>query len=139
RFFPTILVSGSHPVRSVGFSADGGLFAVGCNDRTLRVCKTPSEAELASNTNGTIEWPSTEVIRRENHHLGSIFCLGFSPDSSLLATGSNDKLVRLLKLPGTTAESQQQQPGFGDSNGLDAEPNTLVLRGHTGTVRDLCY
>ncbi|CAN0432622.1 unnamed protein product, partial [Ectocarpus sp. 13 AM-2016] len=49
RFFPTILVSGSHPVRSVGFSADGGLFAVGCNDRTLRVCKTPSEAELASN------------------------------------------------------------------------------------------
>ncbi|CAN0542116.1 unnamed protein product, partial [Ectocarpus sp. 12 AP-2014] len=145
RFFPTILVSGSHPVRSVGFSADGGLFAVGCNDKTLRVCKTPSEAELASNTNGmdsdspVQEWPSTEVIRRENHHLGSIFCLGFSPDSSLLATGSNDKLVRLLKLPGTTTESQQQQPGFGDSNGCDAEPDSLVLRGHTGTVRDLCY
>ncbi|CAN0418638.1 unnamed protein product, partial [Ectocarpus sp. 8 AP-2014] len=146
RFFPTILVSGSHPVRSVGFSADGGLFAVGCNDRTLRVCKTPSEAELqASNTNGmdsdspVQEWPSTEVIRRENHHLGSIFCLGFSPDSSLLATGSNDKLVRLLKLPGTTPESQQQQPGFDDRNGCDAEPSSLVLRGHTGTVRDLCY
>ncbi|CAN0363892.1 unnamed protein product, partial [Ectocarpus sp. 13 AM-2016] len=73
-------------VRSVGFSADGGLFAVGCNDRTLRVCKTPSEAELASNSNGTIV---AVLIRRENHHLGSIFCLGFSPDSSLLATGDD--------------------------------------------------
>lgn len=52
RFVPTILVSGSHPVRSVGFSPDGGLFAVGSNDRTLRVSKTPSEADLASNTNG---------------------------------------------------------------------------------------
>lgn len=56
----------------------------------------------------------------------------------LAAKGSNDKLVKLLKLPGTETESQQQ-PGFGDSYGCDAEPNSFVLRGHTGTVRDLCY
>ncbi|CAM9882168.1 unnamed protein product, partial [Ectocarpus fasciculatus] len=52
--------------------------------------------------------------------------------------GSNDKLVKLLKLPETTTESQQQ-PGFGDIHDGDAEANNFVLRGHTGTVRDLCY
>ncbi|CAN0232015.1 unnamed protein product, partial [Hapterophycus canaliculatus] len=86
RFVPTVVVSGSHPVRSVGFSADGRLFAAGSNDRTLRVCRTPSEADLASNTNSEM-WSSEEVVRRENLHRGSIYCLAFSPDSSLLATG----------------------------------------------------
>ena len=47
RFVPTVVIRGSHPIRAVGFSPDGGLFAAGSNDRALRVCRTPTEAELS--------------------------------------------------------------------------------------------
>lgn len=33
--------------------------------------------------------PSREVLRRDALHRGSIYCLGFSPDSSLIATGES--------------------------------------------------
>lgn len=32
-------------------------------------------------------WQPEEVLRRDNLHRGSIYCLAFSPDSTLLATG----------------------------------------------------
>ncbi|CAN0165344.1 unnamed protein product [Scytosiphon promiscuus] len=172
RFVPTVVLTGSHPVRSVGFSADGGLFAAGSNDRRLRVCKTPSEADLSSNTNmansdsGLKVWSSEEVVRRENLHRGSIYCLAFSPDSSLLATGSNDKTVRLLKLPGAAARAaasapegnedtdrvRRSNPGtnghpydnnsnndHSDGRGDDNLVGDVALRGHTGTIRDICF
>lgn len=52
--------------------------------------------------------------------------------------GSNDKMVRLLKLPGgdaATATTAARNPLLDDG---DTEGG-VVLRGHTGTVRDICY
>lgn len=47
RFVPTVVFMASQLVRSVGFSSDGALFAAGSNDCALRVCRTPSESEMA--------------------------------------------------------------------------------------------
>ncbi|CAN0109447.1 unnamed protein product, partial [Laminaria digitata] len=82
RFVPTVVIRGSHPIRAVGFSPDGGLFAAGSNDRALRVSRTPTEAELSCSDQG-----SQDVLLRDNLHRGSIYCLAFSPDSSIIATG----------------------------------------------------
>ncbi len=39
---------------------------------------------------------ATVLFKRSRHHKGSIYCLRWSPgEGSLLATGSNDKTVRL--------------------------------------------
>lgn len=56
---------------------------------------------------------------------GSIYCLGWSPDGNLLATGSNDKTVKLTRFDETRNE-------FGNSQEVE-------LTMHDGTVRDICF
>lgn len=69
--------------------------------------------------------------------------------------GSNDKAVRLLKLPGATARAAAEENenaylngktlGNGNGhayNGVSTGDNgggDIALRGHTGTVRDVCF
>lgn len=43
---------------------------------------------------GLQAWSSEEVLRRDNLHRGSIYCLAFSPDSTVLATGELGGLGR---------------------------------------------
>lgn len=56
-------------------------------------------------------------------------------------TGSNDKLVRLVKLPGAGATTATRPGQKHEPNNTDNEESDggIVLRGHTGTVRDICY
>lgn len=39
----------------------------------------------------------TVLLKRTKHHRGSIYCLAWSPAGDLLATGSNDKTVKLMR------------------------------------------
>lgn len=39
----------------------------------------------------------TVLFKRTKHHKGSIYCLAWSPMGDLIATGSNDKTVKLMK------------------------------------------
>ena len=41
--------------------------------------------------------PSTVLFKRTKHHKGSIYCLAWSPAGDLIATGSNDKTVKLMR------------------------------------------
>lgn len=50
--------------------------------------ETMADAETVMDSDSGIQvWSSKEVLKRDNLHRGSIYCLAFSPDSSLLATG----------------------------------------------------
>lgn len=62
------------------------------------------------------------VHQQQNYHRGSIYCLAWFKDC-LLASGSNDQIVRLL--------CREEETGRFTSWG--------VLRGHKGTVRDLLF
>ena len=37
------------------------------------------------------------VFKRAKHHKGSIYCVGWNPAGDILATGSNDKTVKLMR------------------------------------------
>lgn len=39
----------------------------------------------------------TVLFKRTRHHKGSIYCMAWSPVGDLMATGSNDKTVKLMK------------------------------------------
>lgn len=39
----------------------------------------------------------TVLFKRTKHHKGSIYCLAWTPDGQLMATGSNDKTVKLMR------------------------------------------
>ncbi len=37
------------------------------------------------------------VFKRAKHHKGSIYCVGWSPLGDVIATGSNDKTIRMMR------------------------------------------
>lgn len=67
----------------------------------------------------------TIALKRLNQHSGSIYCLAWNPSGDLLATGSNDKTIRLMR--------------FDEQNcDLPVEMQQDLLM-HDGTIRDLCF
>jgi WD40 repeat protein len=61
-----------------------------------------------------------------NHHQGSIYCIDWSRTGRLIATGSNDKTIKLLVCP----DFQHDQ----NSDLLE-----LMLEGHQAIVRSVCF
>lgn len=66
----------------------------------------------------------TVLFKRTKHHKGSIYCMAWSPQGDLVATGSNDKTVKLMRYN----DVQKQLEG-----------REVELTMHDGTVRDLCF
>ncbi|XP_053325752.1 WD repeat-containing protein 47 [Spea bombifrons] len=108
-------------VRAVAFHPSGSLYAVGSNSKTLRVCAYPDVLD-PSPTNSPVQ----PVVRfkRNKHHKGSIYCVAWSPCGQLLATGSNDKYVKVLPFNAETC----------NATGPDLEFSM-----HDGTIRDLAF
>eukprot|EP00079_Xenopus_tropicalis_P024884 XP_012817953.1 PREDICTED: WD repeat-containing protein 47 [Xenopus tropicalis] len=108
-------------VRAVAFHPSGSLYAVGSNSKTLRVCAYPDVIDT-SNSNCPTQPPVR--FKRNKHHKGSIYCVAWSPCGQLLATGSNDKYVKVLPFSAETC----------NATGPDLEFSM-----HDGTIRDLAY
>ncbi|XP_022247486.1 WD repeat-containing protein 47-like isoform X2 [Limulus polyphemus] len=58
------------------------------------------------------------------HHEGSIYCLAWNGTGDLLATGSNDKSIKLTRF---------------NQELCNVEGGVMKLAVHKGTVRDLCF
>jgi len=119
------------PVRTVAFSPDGEHFIVGTNDRSLHICSV--DPSFWDSRDGRLPDADPdaadgveEVRTCAEHHLGSVYCSTWNADGTLIASGSNDKRVRVVEFHATY------------------DPDTCVsslfdFDGHTGTVRDLCF
>uniref|UniRef100_A0A3B3TQB5 WD repeat domain 47 n=1 Tax=Poecilia latipinna TaxID=48699 RepID=A0A3B3TQB5_9TELE len=102
-------------LRAVAFHPSGALYAVGSNSKTLRVCAYPDTV--------TTKQPSVR-FRRNKHHKGSIYCVAWSHCGQLLATGSNDKYVKVLPF---------------NADSCNATGPDLEFSMHDGTIRDLAF
>uniref|UniRef100_A0A8D3BIC9 CTLH domain-containing protein n=2 Tax=Scophthalmus maximus TaxID=52904 RepID=A0A8D3BIC9_SCOMX len=107
-------------VRAVAFHPSGALYAVGSNSKTLRVCAYP---ETLSTSSGAVKQPAVR-FRRNKHHKGSIYCVAWSHCGQLLATGSNDKFVKVLPF---------------NADSCNATGPDLEFSMHDGTIRDLAF
>jgi len=105
-------------VRCAEFSPNGQYYAVGSNSKTLRVCQYTGAEEGG----GGAAPPPPVTLSRPRHHRGSIYCLAWGPRGDIIATGSNDKTIKIL-------------PFRGDGN---PGPETELTM-HDGTVRDVCF
>ena len=70
-------------------------------------------------------------MKRTRHHKGSIYCLAWNPLGNLIATGSNDKTVKIMRF--NTEEC------FNDVAGGGGGEQETELAMHDGTVRDLAF
>lgn len=82
-------------IRSVDVHPSGKYFAVGSNSKTIRVCAYPDLKYISTDS---LPKPAKVLYKKGRHHLGSIYCMGWSPSGKILATGSNDKSIKLVRL-----------------------------------------
>jgi WD40 repeat protein len=80
------------PIRASCFSPSGEFFVLGTNSKALKICKLPN----------LDEGPGQQIdvaFEQLNHHVGSIYCVDWSRTERLIASGSNDRLIKLLVVP----------------------------------------
>ncbi|XP_029355904.1 WD repeat-containing protein 47-like isoform X1 [Echeneis naucrates] len=121
QFIKLSQLEDTQAVRAVAFHPSGRLYAVGSNSKTLRVCAYPES--LTTSGSGAVKQPVMR-FRRNKHHKGSIYCVAWSHCGQLLATGSNDKYIKVLPF---NAES------------CNATGPDLEFSMHDGTIRDLAF
>ncbi|CAG5127694.1 unnamed protein product [Candidula unifasciata] len=121
RFIPVTRLEDSQAIRTVAFHPSGNFYAIGSNSKMLRVCAFPNMGNLREEH---VAYETSVVYKHGKHHKGSIYCAAWNPLGDLLATGSNDKTIRLTKFNEDT---------------LSAEGPGMELSFHDGTVRDLVF
>ncbi|KAM9790784.1 WD repeat-containing protein 47 [Syngnathus typhle] len=120
-FVPVHTLEDTQAVRAVSFHPSGALYAVGSNSKTLRVCAYPETLDTSGSS--PVKQPVVR-FKRNKHHKGSIYCVAWSHCGQLLATGSNDKYVKVLPFSAETC----------NATGPDLEFSM-----HDGTIRDLAF
>lgn len=87
---------------TAGDVRDSVKVAIGSNAKSIHLLSysTPSQGRgSSSNSNVAIDYTASVRIEKtiENSHKGSIYALDFHPNLAALASGSNDKLVKLWR------------------------------------------
>ncbi|XP_076352495.1 WD repeat-containing protein 47-like isoform X1 [Tachypleus tridentatus] len=121
KFIPVARLEDDEVIRTVEFHPSGRFYTCGGNSKTLRICAYPKLHELSENYE-THE-PAV-LLKRMRHHEGSIYCLAWNGTGDLLATGSNDKTIKLTRF---------------NQELCNVEGVVGKLTVHKGTVRDLCF
>lgn len=70
----------------------------------------------------------TVLFKRTKHHKGSIYCLAWTPDGQLMATGSNDKTVKLMRFNADTSNLEGKRNEFrGETSGRGCSESVDLL------------
>ena len=133
-FEPSVIVQESHPIRCASFCPNGSLLAYGTNNGTLRLIDFDADSfngDYTKNMTGGPANINSICHERSSHHRGSIYCLSWDTTGTLLASGSNDKHIRVVSI----LNEGKTKP----SSIYSLEGEDIIIRGHTGTVRDLHF
>jgi len=109
------------PIRTACFSPDGEKFAVGTNSKALKIYNMQS---LFSVQERDEERQIEQIFEKNNHHYGSIYSVDWSNTGRYIATGSNDKLIKVISVPNFKTDKELME---------------LKLSGHKGIVRSIAF
>ncbi|KAI3415756.1 hypothetical protein GPALN_005340 [Globodera pallida] len=129
KFVPVCCYEDAQAIRAVAFHPSGGYFAIGTNSRNLLICRYQSSdfrASLNEDYLLGVALPPNVMLNRNKHHRGSVYCASFNQTGELLATGSNDKTIKLMAVQ------------------IDADMCRIgvemdLQQVHDGTVRDIIF
>ena len=88
RFSPVAMVEDAQAVRCTAFHPLGTWVAFGCNSRTLRIAEWPAAPQTPPLQ--MLQQPplAKQVLAKQKHHKGSIYCIAWSAGGELIATGT---------------------------------------------------
>ena len=128
----TLLVD-TQAIRTATFNNQGNYLAIGTNSKSLKIYSLTSVLKKFINRNQTTSVAHAQLqsssaslplaFEKSMHHQGSIYCVDWSSKGKLLATGSNDKLIKII----VTSD-------FSNKEVLE-----MQIPGHKGTVRTLLF
>lgn len=121
------LIRDSLPIRTAVFSSNGDYFALGTNTKSIKIYSLSSI--LDQDIDSLLERPFEEVQlvwNKSNHHTGSIYTMDWSKSGKFIATGSNDKTIKIVSVPNFEIEP-------------DSSPAEQKLLGHKAIVRSLQF
>ncbi|XP_052789444.1 WD repeat-containing protein 47-like isoform X5 [Mya arenaria] len=121
RFIPVTTLEDMQAIRTIAFHPSGDLYLVGSNTKTLRICQFPDLSNLQPDH---MTYPTRVLHQKHKHHRGSIYCSAWSPMGDLIATGSNDKAIKINRF---------------DIDTCTVDEDDMELTFHDGTVRDLVF
>ena len=122
------LIVDSKAIRAISFSSNGKILSLGTNSKSLKLYDfSPiNDKFLYRNNSSQDDFISLKLLfEKHNHHAGSIYCLDFSPNDKLIATGSNDKTIKIFVVP--------------DFNENMNEVLELAILDQKGTIRSVLF
>ena len=121
------LLVDSHAIRAISFSPNGSILSLGTNSKSLKLYDfTPINEKFLCHNASSDDFISLKLLfEKPNHHAGSIYCLDFSPNDKLIATGSNDKMIKVFVVPDFTSNM--------------TEILELAIPDQKGTVRSVIF
>ena len=147
------VIEDTHPIRCCCFSPKGEYFAIGTNSKSLKIFdlsfildsinKRNFYSKNIKNNNITTNNKNYKetigmIYEQKNYHLGSIYSIDWSSSGKLLATGSNDKTIKLIHIPELDPEIINNNNTTSE-NINNYETLELIISGNSGTVRNLCF
>ena len=150
------VISDSHPIRCCSFSPKGDYFALGTNSKSVKIYDLSSilDSFIKRNNNMYTQMPSnidyntksllsnsklnkesiSLFFEQKNYHFGSIFSIDWSPSGRLIATGSNDKTIKLMNISELFTINTNNNKIVNEK-----ETTEMQITGNQGTVRSLCF
>ena len=149
------VISDTHPIRCCCFSPKGDYFAIGTNSKSVKIFDLNNILETftkksndlynqnppnKNNTNSLLANSKLNkesislVFEQKNYHFGSIFSIDWSPSGRLIATGSNDKTIKLMNIIDLYTINTNNKKLINDN-----ETQEIQITGNQGTVRSLCF
>jgi WD40 repeat protein len=152
RFHPTYLreaarIQDVQPIRACAFNADGDYFVIGTNSKALKICSLQNIVDgMIYNQHQGREQSIDIIMEMKNVHYGSVYCVDWSRSGRQIASGSNDKSIRVIYCPDFLQLLETQGNTVVYCNGkyltgvADLPPiQERLLVGHSATVRALCF
>ena len=93
-FQSVCVIEDQQAIRAVDIHPSGNYYVVGSNSKCLRVLAYPSLDNIKADN---VCKPASVLYKKSKHHYGSIYCTAWNPSGNLIATGSNDKTIKLVK------------------------------------------
>lgn len=139
NMFPKVRITDSKPIRTSAFSPQrGDYLVIGTNTSSLKIFDIRSITSRFNRVN-TYKYSSDglsqsiykdikQIKEFDRHHNGSIYSVDWSCSGRLIATGSNDQIVKCLVVPQLEGGAEEEDSKL-----------ELSMEGHKGIVRSVCF